>query len=301
MTSMAIQEADGPSSTSTDVAFSSLDGTPLRGRYWAHTRPRGLLLISHGLGEHGGSYRRTAEFLVETLKIDVLAFDFRGSGRSPGKRGVVRRYEDLCLDIDAANRWATAERPDLPKFLLGHSNGGLVAIRTVLDRDLSLSGLILSNPSIRVSAHAPAWKLFIAKMLLRIAPQVTMSTGLSNDQLTHDPEVRAEIEADSLRHGWISPPMYFGMLATGRMALDRSAEIRLPALLILGGSDPVIDPKAGRLFFEGLGSEDKTLKLYPGMRHEPLNEIGREAVLSDIATWLDPRLRPRNDAEAHGR
>ena len=301
MTSMAIQEADGPRSTSTDVAFPSLDGTPLQGRYWAHTSPRGLLLISHGLGEHGGSYRRTAELLVEALEIDVLAFDFRGSGRSPGKRGVVRRYEDLCLDIDAANRWAGAERPDLPRFLLGHSNGGLVAIRTVLDRDLGLSGLILSNPSIRVSAHAPGWKLFIAKLLLRIAPQVTMSTGLSNDQLTHDPEVRAEIEADPLRHGWISPPLYFGMLATGRMALDRSAEIHLPTLLILGGSDPVIDPKAGRLFFEGLGAEDKMLKLYAGMRHEPLNEIGREAVLADLANWLDLHLKSRDDSGSNGR
>jgi alpha-beta hydrolase superfamily lysophospholipase len=300
MTSMAIQETDGPRPTCADVAFLSLDGTHLQGRYWSHPNPRGVLLISHGMGEHGGSYRRTAESLVEALEIDVLAFDYRGSGRSSGKRGFVRHYADLTLDLAASNRWAANERPDLPRFLLGHSNGGLVAIRTVLHHNLGIAGLILSNPSIRVAAHAPAWKVFLAEILLRIAPRTTMRTGLSNDQLTHDPEVMAEIQADPLRHGRISAPMYFGMVSTGKMARDRSAEIRIPTLMIIGGSDPIIDPESGRRFFEGLGAEDKTLKFYPEMRHEPLNEVGREVVLADIANWLEPRLKPRDEAGSRG-
>ncbi len=301
MTSMAIQEAEGPGPACSDVAFPSLDGTPLRGRYWAHANPRGLLLISPGLGEHSGCYRRTAEPLVELLEIDILAFDYRGSGRSPGKRGVVRSYSDLSLDLDAANRWASAERPELPRFLLGHSNGGLVALRTLLDHDLGLAGLILSNPSLRLSAHAPAWKLFLAEILLWVAPRITLQTGLTNDQLTHDPAVMAEIAADPLRHGRISPPLYFGMRDTGLMARTRASEIRIPTLLLLGGSDPIIDPRAGQLFFEALGAEDKTLKVYPEMRHEPLNEVGRDEVVADLVNWLERRLKPRGDAaESNG-
>jgi alpha-beta hydrolase superfamily lysophospholipase len=296
MSSIMTRETDGTRPASIDVAFPSLDGTPLHGRYWSHANPRGVLVISHGMGEHSGSYRRTADSLVESLEIDVLAFDFRGSGRSSGKRGVVRRYSDLSLDLDAATRWADAERPGLPRFLLGHSNGGMVAIRTVLDHDLGLSGLILSNPSLRLLARAPAWKLFLAEILLRVAPWITLETGLSNDQLTHDPAVMAEIDADPFRHNRISPPLYFGMRDAGRMALNRGPEIQIPTLMILGGSDPIIDPEAGRLFFEGLGAEDKTLKVYPQMRHEPLNEVGREAVIADIANWLEPRLKPRDSA-----
>jgi alpha-beta hydrolase superfamily lysophospholipase len=296
MSSITIREAGGSRPASAEVTFPSLDGTPLGGRYWAHPNARGVLVISHGMGEHGGSYRRTADPLVESLEIDVLAFDFRGSGRSAGKRGVVRRYSDLSLDLDAATRWAAAERPGLPRFLLGHSNGGMVAIRTVLDRDLGLTGLILSNPSLRLLARAPAWKLFLAEILLRVAPRITLETGLSNDQLTHDPAVMAEIDADPLRHNRISPPLYFGMRDAGRMALTRGSEIHVPTLMILGGADPIIDPKAGRLFFESLGTEDKTLKFYPELRHEPLNEVGREAVIADLANWLEPRLKPRDSA-----
>ena len=286
----ATPESNGHPPGSADVAFPSLDGTALRARLWASPHPRGALVIAHGLGEHGGSYRRTVEALLRVLEIDVLAFDFRGSGRSQGKRGVVRSYGDLSLDLAAATGWIAGERPGVPRFLFGHSNGGLVAIRTVLERDLGLAGLIVSNPSLRLSARVPIWKRLTGEVLLRVAPGITLETGLTNDQLTHDPAIIAEIAADPLRHSRISPPLFFGMSANGPSVIARAGEIRLPTLMILGGSDPIIDPAAGRIFFQNLGAEDKTLKVYPEMRHEPLNEIGREAVLADVAAWIDVHL-----------
>jgi acylglycerol lipase len=290
MTPTANREGNGLPRPWTDVAFSSLDGTALQGRLWTQADSRGTLVIAHGLGEHGGSYRRTAEELGPALGIDIFAFDFRGSGRSAGKRGVVRSYDDLSLDLAAAIEWAARERPGLPRFLLGHSNGGLVSLRTVIDRDLGLTGLIVSNPSLRLTAHVPAWKRLFGEVLLRVAPSLTLPTGLSNEQLTQDPEVIAVIADDPLRHGRISPPLFFGMSAAGPEVIARAPEIHLPTLLILGGSDPIIDPEAGRLFFEKLGAEDKTLEVYPEMRHEPLNELGREQVLADVAGWIGHRL-----------
>ena len=283
MSPMATLKEDGPPGKFADVAFPSLDGTALRGRFRTCPIPRASLVISHGLGEHGGSYRRTSDDLGDALGIDVLAFDYRGSGRSAGKRGVVRRYADLSLDLAAAIDWARRERPGLPVFLLAHSNGGLVALRTLLDGDFGLGGLIVSNPSLRLSAKVPSWKRLAGEVLLRVAPGVTLPTGLTNDQLTRDPDAIAAIENDPLRHDRISPPMFFGMAKAGPEVLGRAAEIRLPTLMILGGSDPIIDPEAGRLFFDKLSSEDKTLKVYPNMRHEPLNELGREEVVADVA------------------
>ena len=290
MTPTATDESDGRPQRSEDVAFPSPDGISLRGRLWAAPNPRGTMVISHGLGEHGGSYRRTVETLIGALGIDILAFDFRGSGRSEGRRGVVRSYADLSLDLAAATAWLARERPGLPRFLFGHSNGGLVAIRTVLGLDLGLAGLIVSNPSLRLSARVPIWKRITGEVLLRVAPGITLGTGLTNDQLTHDPAIIAEIAADPLRHSRISPPLFFGMSAAGPTAIARAGEIHVPTLMILGGSDPIIDPAAGRIFFDNLGAEDKTLKVYPEMRHEPLNEIGREAVIADLSSWIDARL-----------
>lgn len=273
-----------------DVAFSSIDGTALRGRFWSRPHPRATLLIAHGLGEHGGCYRQTVEALNAFLDLDIFAFDFRGSGRSAGKRGVVRRYADYSLDLEAATQWLERERPGLPRFLLGHSNGGLVSLRTLLDRNLGLTGLIVSNPALRLAAHVPIWKRLAGEILLRVAPTITLTTGLTNEQLTHDPAVIAEIVNDPLRHDRISPPLFFGISSNGREVLNRAGEIKLPTLLILGGDDPIVDPDATLYFFERLGSKDKILKLYPAMRHEPLNELGRQQVVSDLAMWIEARL-----------
>ncbi len=275
-----------------DVTTRSPDGKTLRGRIWTVAGPRASLIVAHGLGEHGGSYARFAGEITSALGINVVAFDFRGSGRSEGKRGVVRAYDDLTIDLAAAIDWAGRESPGIPRFLLGHSNGGLVAIRSVLRRDLGLSGLILSNPSLRLSARVPTWKRAVGAVLRRVAPGVTLRTGLTNDQLTRDPDAIADIERDDLRHSRISPPLFFGMSEAGPEALARAGEITLPTLMILGAADPIIDPNAGRLFFDKLGSEDKTLRSYLNMRHEPLNELGREAVVADLKCWLADRLPP---------
>ena len=60
--------------------------------------------------------------------------------------------------------------------------------------------------------------------------------------------------------------------------------------MLLGGQDTVTDPAAAREFFDRIGSEDKTLSIYPKMMHEPLNEIGRQQVLDDVLRWIEPRL-----------
>src|SRR5579883_1505703 len=111
-----------------DVTITSLDGTPLKAWYWSRPGPRALLVIAHGFGEHGGCYRHVAEVLGPALEIDILAPDFRGHGRSPGPRGVVRSYDDLVADLDAALKWAEAHRPGLPQYVLGHSTGGQVLL-----------------------------------------------------------------------------------------------------------------------------------------------------------------------------
>ena len=76
------------------------------------------------------------------------------------------------------------------------------------------------------------------------------------------------------------------------MLMSRAGAIKIPILMLIGGQDPVIDPKANREFYDRLGSEDKTLLLYPKMLHEPLNELGREQVYDDVSRWLEPRIAP---------
>jgi alpha-beta hydrolase superfamily lysophospholipase len=276
-----------------DVEIGSSDGVVLRGWYWPHPAPRGVVVIAHGFGEHGGCYEHVARALGPVLEVDVVAFDQRGHGRSPGRRGVVRDYVDLARDVAAGLAWAASERPHQPRFLLGHSNGGLLTLVLALTRssaEAAPAGLILSNPALRVVTPVPAVKILIGRVLLHLAPWVTLSGFIDGARMTRDPEFQRAHETDSLRHSRISPPFFFGMTGWGETVAASAAAITQPVLILLGGSDPVIDAETSRRFFDGLGSADKTLRVYPPMLHEPLNELDREEVLADIAAWLRDRL-----------
>jgi alpha-beta hydrolase superfamily lysophospholipase len=273
-----------------DVTISAADGTPLHGWLWTRESPRGVLVIAHGLGEYGGCYRPAAEAWREATGLDVLAFDFRGHGHSPGRRGVVRRFDDLSNDLHGALAGAEAAYPGLPRFLLGHSNGGLVAARTLLDGDGGLAGLILSNPALKILQRVPPHLRLVGHVLRACAPGVTLGTSLDPATMTRDAALHPMYLTDPLRHTRISAPLFFGMIAAGARVLAGAGLIRTPTLLVLGGSDPVIDPSASREFFDRLGAIDKTLLDFPETLHEPLNDLDRERVIAAIADWLARRL-----------
>ena len=275
----------------TNATIRSADGTELKATLFPGTEPRGVLVVSHGLGEHSGCYDEFAENLATRPGlVDVLSFDYRGHGHSPGRRGVIRDYEDFVADLRAAIAWAERNRPGLPKYVLGHSNGGQVALRAALADQPSLAGLILSNPSLRIAARVPKHKYYAGLFLRKFAPAVTLTSTVLDEQLTRDPVSLAERKGDKLRHGKISAPLFFGMVEGGQLVTSRAEDIHIPVLMLIGGSDPVVDPATTLAFFERLGSADKTLRLYAEMLHEPLNEIGREEVVKEIVGWLGAHL-----------
>jgi lysophospholipase len=285
----------------TQVRLPTRDGMSLAGRFWEGREPRGILVIAHGIGEHKGCYDHVAEDLAgRPGLVDVLAFDFRGHGESPGARGVVGRYEELVDDLGAALDWALTKRPGRPVFVLGHSNGGQVALRLARERGHEIAGLVLSNPSLAMRARIPPWKLLVGRILRVCAPGVTLATGLHHELMTRDEGSWPSRSADPLRHDRVSAPLFFGMVEGGPRLIEEAPEITVPTLVVLGGQDPVIDGQATRALFDRLGSPDKTLAVYPEMLHEPLNDLGREEVIERIASWIERRLPipAREGAEA---
>lgn len=265
----------------------SADGIDLYATFYPGDNPRGVLIVSHGLGEHADCYDALAsEVAAMPNMLDVLTFDYRGHGHSPGKRGVIRSYADFLADLDAAIAWVGHARPGKPIYLLGHSNGGQVVLHVALRNDGKIAGVVVSNPSLRILAAVPRHKYVAALFLRKFGPRVTLTSTVLDEHLTSDPASLATRKLDPLRHSKISAPLFFGMTEGGLSVIARAEEIRLPILMIVSGRDPVVDPKTTLAFFARIGSADKTLKVFPEMLHEPLNEIGREAVVDVIVGWL---------------
>jgi alpha-beta hydrolase superfamily lysophospholipase len=274
-----------------DLTLPSADGLALRARLRPNSAHKGWLIIAHGFGEHAGCYDHVTEALGEASGLSVVAFDFRGHGLSPGARGVVRAYGELVDDLQGVFDWCEELAPGLPRFVLGHSNGGQVALRFA-ERGPDLAGLVLSNPALRLMTEVPPWKLGFGRLMRVVAPAVTLDASYPHDWMTRDTAMREARARDGLRHTRMSPRLFFGMIEGGARLLADAGDVHAPVLLLLGDDDPLIDPAGARAMFGRLGSQDKTMHVYPGGRHEPFNDLDRAVVLKDVGDWLREHLAP---------
>ena len=113
-------------------------------------RPRGVIALVHGMGEHVGRYRHVAEMFTEA-GYAVIGFDQVGHGRTEGKRGHTKSYPALLDGIDAMLAEAKKRFPGAPIFLYGHSMGGNVTLNYVLRRKPGIVGAIVTGPWLRLA------------------------------------------------------------------------------------------------------------------------------------------------------
>lgn len=249
---------------------------------------RAVVLIIHGMGEHTGRYRHVAEMLTGE-GYAVLAFDQLGHGRTEGKRGHARSYEDLLSGIDRLREEAARKLPGKPVFLYGHSMGGNLALNYVLRRKTDLAGAIVSSPWLKLAFAPPSWKTALARIIHRVWPSYTERKAFLPTQLTTDPEMGAKIASDPLGHGFISARYFLEVHRAGKYALEHAADITAPLLLMHGDDDTVTSTAASRQFAERAGS-NCTYREWPGFRHELHNESGREEVFRTVREWIKNRL-----------
>jgi len=252
------------------------------------TEPKAILVIAHGQGEHSGRYAHVAEYMAR-MNYSVWAHDLRGHGRSGGKRGHVDSFDHYLSDLDRLIR-IIKERERLTKmFLIGHSLGGLVAVRYAERWGSGLAGFVATAPLLKLRMKVPGWKKFIGRALSSIAPTFTMTTGLDANLLSHDGEVVRDYVNDPLVHGVASTRFYTELLRAEDETFREAGQLTLPCLIMQGGDDGIVDPSGTMDFFKKVRSADKTLKVYDGFYHEILNEPGKESVLADMDAWLSAR------------
>jgi alpha-beta hydrolase superfamily lysophospholipase len=265
------------------------DGQRLLLRDWPRHDARGAVLFVHGLGEHSGRYDRLAAWFNQR-GYAVRGYDQRGHGRSPGRRGALRHRDDLLADLAAVYHdyaHAAAQRP----LLLGHSMGGLVATRAVLDGALAPPALVLSSPALR-SWESPQM-IRLASVLGRLLPSLPLRSGLHASRLSHDPGVVAGYRGDPLRHGWITPRLADFIFREGAACIADAAELAVPTLLLVAESDELVDPAGSRAFARAAAPGGQlTTRFFASLYHELFNETepGRGQVLMQLGDWLGRQL-----------
>jgi len=290
------------------------DGSRVRYRRWLPDGDvRGTVQIVHGASEHSGRYGRLAAALAGR-GLAVYAMDLRGHGRTAESTGIGRfgglGVDTVLGDVEGVHLVMDEQHPGVPRVLLGHSMGSIIALASAERNGSDLAGLALSGP-IGVAPHlADAVTALEEAVAAGAADNALDALGAFNapfepartryDWLSRDPDEVDAYIADPLSGDEIPLTVAYASgvfaLAVGAATPDAVAQLPdgLPVLLLSGQLDPVGGVDAvqvtalAQLFTErGLPVEQH---VYPEARHEVFNETNRDEVTDDLLTWLDQRV-----------
>lgn len=268
----------------TRFRYEGEDGVGLAGFRWTAGQPRAVLQLAHGAGEHAGRYLGPMAPIVEA-GFAIYAADHRGHGMTSGMSHLgdfgPGGAPAVVSDMAVLTRLARAENPGLPLVLMGHSMGAMLSQAYILEHAHLIDALVLSGTT------GPGARIAAGKL------NEGFEGRTAYDWLSRDP---AEVDA------YMADPFCgiqfneasrdsFTALREARPTAEALARIRpgLPVYVFVGDQDPInrklegLTPLIEAYRAAGLAV---TLKVYPGGRHEMLNEINRQEVVSDLLTWL---------------
>jgi acylglycerol lipase len=247
-------------------------------RVWDAPDARADVLISHGYAEHGGRYDHVARALCD-VGATVWAVDHRGHGLSAGDRGDFGTWASVVADLDLMVDLVAAAGGGRPRFLVGHSLGGAIAIAYAEDHQDRLSGLSLSAPAIVLPPE------IVALADLPEIPDLPLA-----DVVSSDPEVVRAYKEDPLVYQGPPPAATLRNFGGVQTLVDRLPEITLPVQIMHGAGDLIVPPAAYQAVVAGISSDDVVARLWPGLYHEIFNEPTAGAVVGALASWLSARL-----------
>jgi alpha-beta hydrolase superfamily lysophospholipase len=267
------------------LSLATADGVNLAGRSWMPAQAEAVIAVVHGIAEHGGRYAWLAA-QANARGVGVVTVDLRGHGLSPGERSYVERFDDYLLDVDALWARALELAAGRPLFLMGHSMGGAIALRWTAQRRQTMAGLILSSAALKIGGDVPRLLIALAPLLSRWLPHLR-GTKLDPSLISNDSTQVAAYINDPLV-SLKAPPARTGaeLLAAMEANCAAATGLQLPMYLFHGDADRLTDPQGSRDIHAAWGGADKTLRLWPGSRHETLNDLDREAVAAELLGWV---------------
>lgn len=276
--------------------FIAVDNERIYWQIWSgkEEEPRGIVLLMHGYGEHSSRYDHVATALVRA-GYDVMAIDARGHGKSTGQRGFVERFSRYVDDLSEMKRRARDRWPGLPIFILGHSNGGLIALNYALRKPDGVKGFLLSSPLMAVAVEVPAAKEAAGKVMSRLLPAVSLPSGLTGDMVSHLPEVVEAYDRDRLNFDVANARWFTEATAAMERVLERAGDLDQPFYFAVAGADEVVNSKATEAVFHRLGSKDRELEMYRELFHEILNEGEWTSILRRMILWMEARRDGGNE------
>ena len=245
---------------------------------------KGLILF-HGYAEYTDRYRSFIDMLSK-VGFNVFTIDHHGHGRSDGIRAYINDFNTLLSDASSWFDELKIAHPDYSWYVFGHSMGGGIALNFTLERQDEIEALVLTGPLIKLPDNVPKILRLIGQALSIVAPKLP-AVAVDFDLISRDPDVIRIYKEDPLIYtGNVRARTAIEMDKFSKRIQKRLSEIKIPLWIGHGSLDRITDPDGSRKLYELAASPDKTLKIYPGLFHEILNEPESQIVMHDISQWL---------------
>ncbi|MBI4040410.1 MAG: lysophospholipase [Deltaproteobacteria bacterium] len=269
--------------------FEGYQKTILPYRCWRPTFCEYVMVYVHGLGEHSGRYENLIKAFSEE-EVGFYGYDQRGHGKTKGQRGYVPSMHHLVEDLRAFLRLVSIHEGSKPIYLLGHSFGGLVVLKYMTDLHRKSGtmpkGVIVCNPLLALKLKIPPWKTKLANLFSKILPRLALGGGIDPKWISHDPKVVEAYEKDPLICRKVTLHLYQEMMKTMASVKAGAEFLNAPLLIQLGTQDEIVEAEVSKHYYHQVSCEFKALKIYDGLYHELMNELGKEAVFNDMKRWI---------------
>ncbi|XP_061339462.1 caffeoylshikimate esterase-like isoform X2 [Gastrolobium bilobum] len=259
---------------------------------------KAALCFCHGYGSTCTFFFEGIAKRIAASGYGVFAMDYPGFGLSEGLHGYIPNFDDLVDDVieHYTKIKAMPEVRELPRFILGQSMGGAIALKVHLKEPNNWDGVILVAPMCKIAeGMLPSNSVLkVLNLLSKVMPKAKLFPHKDLSELTYREPDKRKLAAYNVISYDDQTRLKTGMelLSATQDIESQLQKVSAPLLILHGAADKVTDPLVSQFLYEKACSEDKTLKIYEGGYHgilegEPDDRIF--AIHNDIISWLNFR------------
>lgn len=258
-------------------------GTRLSLSSWLPSGPhRATILAVHGFGSYGPSTFESAATYWATTGIRTVAYDQRGFGRNdsygrwPGPAALIEDLEAISGALRGAD-------PCVPVTVVGHSMGGGVVLAAAGEGRLAAERIVLAAPAIWGRGHLSPLHRAAAWIAAATVPEKRFTgEGVVRIQASDNIDFLRALGRDPDYLGRPSAREMLGLVRLMDRAAEAAGSARMPAVLLLGAKDQIVEEREVREVFEAVPGAAGVIQ-YPEGWHLLFNDLGAERVWRDVA------------------
>lgn len=269
------------------LQFTTDDGLSLHYKTWNVDGAKRALVLLHRGHEHADRW----DTVVPSLAMPdtaIYAWEARGHGQSPGRRGHAAGFMEYVRDLDTFFHHLQTAHGLVPEktVVVAHSVGAVIAATWVHDFAPRIAGLVLATPALEVNLIVPG-ALTGIRALQKLKSDATIKSYVRGSWLTRDSSAAAVYDADQTISKDISAKILTELFDTGKRVISDAEVMDRPLLLFSAGADKVVKRRAIDALYDNYGSDQKVHLTLKGARHAIFHDLCREDVCGAIKRFAE--------------